>query len=123
MLVTERRSAPVERGPLWQHLAFTPMYHLSFSKIATMDKSFWVDDRCNGCGTCASVCPTGNVELEQGRPTWHQRCEQCLACIQWCPKESIQYGKKTPNYERYHHPEVKLAEMTRTIRESREERW
>ena len=37
--------------------------------------------------------------------------EQCLACIQWCPQEAIQFGKKTPRYKRYHHPEVTVREM------------
>ena len=45
------------------------------------------------------------------KPTWNHHCEQCLACIQWCPEEAIQYGKKTPQYERYHHPEIQLKDM------------
>jgi len=77
-----------------------------------MDRDFWTDNKCNGCEICGRVCPVGNIVFESGKPAWQHRCEQCLACIQWCPQEAIQYGKKTPAYERYHHPEVKLKDMT-----------
>ena len=76
-----------------------------------MDKSFWVDEKCNACAICRSICPCGNIALEAGKPVWLHHCEQCLACIQWCPREAIQFGKKTPRYERYHHPEVTLQDM------------
>jgi MinD superfamily P-loop ATPase len=78
-----------------------------------MDKNFWTDPRCNGCGVCEQVCPNGNVRLEGGRPEWLHRCEQCLACIQWCPQEALQFGKKTSRYPRYHHPEIGLKEIMR----------
>lgn len=109
--VKEAQTLPVEQGPLWQRVLFTRLYHMSFPQVTGMDKGFWVDDRCNGCGTCARVCPADNIVLSEGRPTWQHRCEQCLACIQWCPRQALQYGKKTPKYARYHHPEVKLADL------------
>lgn len=62
-------------------------------------------------GICKTVCPCGNIELQAGKPVWLHHCEQCLACIQWCPPEAIQFGKKTPRYERYRHPEVKLSDI------------
>jgi MinD superfamily P-loop ATPase len=55
-----------------------------------MDKSFWIDEKCNACGICATVCPCRNIRLDgAGRPTWSHQCEQCLACIQWCPRKAI----------------------------------
>jgi ferredoxin len=103
---------PVEKGPLWQNILFTWFNRLSFPHVPTMDRSFWVDEKCNACGICKAVCPSGNIEWrEEGRPVWLHNCEQCLACIQWCPQEAIQFGKKTPRYKRYHHPEVTLQEM------------
>ena len=78
-----------------------------------MDKGFRVDETCNGCGVCKTVCPCGNIAWEAERPVWQHRCEQCLACIQWCPREAIQYGRKTPGYARYHHPEIRLRDLTR----------
>ena len=105
----------IERGPLWQRIIFTPIYTLSLSHVPEMDKKFWADDRCNACGICRDVCPASNISLYEGRPLWHHRCEQCFACLQWCPQEAIQYGKRTPGYERYQHPEVLLADMVKKV--------
>ena len=110
-LVRDRKMHPVDRGPFWQRLLFTGMYRMTLGQIPGMDRRFWVDERCNGCGFCAEVCPAANITLEQGKPAWHHRCEQCLACIQWCPRTALQYGPKTPRYPRYHHPEVKAADL------------
>jgi ferredoxin len=109
--VKKRERRPVEKGPLWARAVFTPFYRLTLSKVPTMDRQFWVDDKCNGCGVCSRVCPSDNIGLDTGRPIWKHRCEQCLSCLQWCPKEAVQYGKKTPGYERYHHPEVHLKDV------------
>lgn len=110
-VVAKREQRPVERGPLWQNILFTWLNRLAFPHVPSMDKSFRADEKCNFCGICKTVCPSGNIELQAGRPVWLHHCEQCLACIQWCPPEAIQFGKKTPRYERYHHPEVKLSDM------------
>jgi ferredoxin len=110
-LIRSRGQAPVDCGPLWQRIAFTAIYKLTFPYIFKMDRDFWVDSKCSGCGICAKVCPVGNIAMIGGNPLWRHACEQCLACIQWCPTEALQYGKKTPLYERYHHPEVALKEM------------
>ena len=106
-----RETRPVEKGPLWQNILFTGFNRLALPHVPKMDRSFWVDDKCNGCGICKAVCPSGNIDLPAGRPNWQHHCEQCLACIQWCPQEAIQFGKKTPRYRRYHHPEVTLKDM------------
>jgi len=89
---------------------------MSYGKVPQMDKSFWTDGKCNGCGVCANVCPCGNIVMTADRPVWQHRCEQCLACIQWCPKEALQYGKKTPAYPRYRHPEVRVADLVKAKR-------
>ena len=109
--IAGQRSGLIEKGPLWQRILFTAIYHMTFRQVKTMDKGFWCDDKCNACGICVKVCPAHNIVLEAGKPVWQHRCEQCLACIQWCPRESIQYGKKTPAYERYHHPDVQLKDL------------
>ncbi len=112
--VKEKQILPVERGPLWQRLLFSGMYKMSFKHVPQMDKQFWVDEKCDHCSICSKICPAGNITMDTGVPVWNHRCEQCLACIQWCPRESIQYGKKTPHYERYHHPEIALKDILRS---------
>ena len=112
MCIRDRRTEmPVEKGPLWQRILFTRLYHMAFGHVQEMDKSFYTDEKCNSCGVCEKICPALNIRMKEGRPCWLHHCEQCLACIQWCPRESIQYGKKTPRYSRYHHPEVTLKDM------------
>jgi ferredoxin len=111
--ISSGKTGLLEKGPLWQRVLFTGLYKVTYNFLKTMDKNFHIDGTCNSCGICERVCPVKNITLEAGRPVWHGNCEQCLACIQWCPEECIQYGKKTKNYERYHHPEVKVKDIFR----------
>jgi ferredoxin len=101
----------VDKGPLWQNILFSWFYKMSFHQVPKLDKKFWADEKCNGCEICFKVCPAGNIEMKNDKPSWLHQCEQCLACIQWCPQEAIQYGKKTVRYQRYHHPEITLKNM------------
>ncbi len=109
--IKDKAELKIEKGPLWQRIIFTALYKLSFKQVPMMDKKFSVDDNCNECGICENVCISNNISMKDNRPVWNQNCEQCLACIQWCPTKAIQYGPKTINYERYHHPQIKLSEM------------
>jgi ferredoxin len=109
--VRRQERGKVDRGPLWQNILFSLFYKLSFRQVHKMDKKFWADEKCNGCGICSKVCPAANIEMVKEKPVWLHRCEQCLACLQWCPQEAIQYGEKTTRYQRYHHPEVALKDM------------
>ena len=106
-----RVKMPVEKGPLWQRIVFTGLYKFTFPLVHKMDDNFWIDERCNQCTLCVNVCPNQNIEIQNDKLIWHNQCEQCLACIQWCPQEALQYGKKTPAYPRYHHPEVKVKDI------------
>ena len=117
-LIADGEKCSIEKGPLWQNILFSWFYKFSFPHIPAMDKNFWVDDKCNACSICKKICPGGNIVMNAGKPEWLHHCEQCLACIQWCPKEAIQYGKKTPKYERYHHPDVKLEDIISIVRKT-----
>lgn len=110
--VRDRETAAMDQGPLWQRILFTAIYRMSFSHVSTMDRKFFSEDSCTGCGVCVKICPAKNIRLADGRPVWGGHCEQCLACLQWCPEQAIQYGPKTKAYKRYHHPEVTLSMMT-----------
>lgn len=90
---------------------FSWIYKIGSKKIPAMDSGFWVNEKCNSCGSCVRVCPVENIELIEGKPRWFHKCEQCMACLQWCPQEAIQYGKKTTGRKRYHNPETKLQDL------------
>ena len=78
-------------------------------------RRFTVSDACIGCGTCAKICPRGNIELRDGRPVFGGNCIGCLSCLQFCPKEAINVGRITVKRERFPNPGVKAADLTRPI--------
>lgn len=80
--------------------------------IPFADRSFRTNERCNGCGICARVCPVHNIELVDNRPVWQHACETCFACFQWRPTQAI-HGNIVEFEKRYHHPDVKLSDMPR----------
>jgi len=105
-----------------QHLVIDPLCRRDFAKLAgvpgsaglpelihQLDRGFFTDDRCTGCGICAAVCPVGNILLTEQRPAWQHRCENCLACYNWCPQKAIRGGITKGHF--YRHPAVKLPEM------------
>jgi ferredoxin len=75
------------------------------------DKKFYADNNCISCGTCQKVCPVNNILLINDKPKWNHKCEECMACIHFCPKEAIQFGEKTKNKRRYHHPEITADDL------------
>ncbi|MGB5217289.1 MAG: EFR1 family ferrodoxin [Smithella sp.] len=113
--IRSKKEMPPEKGPVWQNIFLSAIYHSSYSYVSKMDKSFWADERCTPCGICEKICPAQNIWLINGKPQWQHRCEQCFACLQWCPEEAIQYGKGTSKKKRYHHPEVTLKDMLACI--------
>ena len=91
------------------------------------DKGFYTDGRCTGCSTCARVCPTKNISMENKRPKWNHYCHGCNACVVYCPTKAIQF--KTPEAylalgtliskrlrlpekrKRYHNPHIKARDL------------
>lgn len=96
----------------WAGNLFGGMFHgLAIQAFKFADKDYWVDDKCDNCGTCKKICPRDNISLNEGKPVWNHNCEFCFACLQWCPREAIQYQKESQSIKRTHHPEVFLKDM------------
>ena len=89
------------------------MYPRFRSHVHGDDRKFAVSEKCTSCGTCASICPAGNIDMVDGRPVWNHQCELCCGCIHLCPAEAIQAGKGTERRQRYRNPSVSIAELER----------
>ncbi len=72
-----------------------------------------VSSNCTSCGLCASLCPAGNITMEDGKPVFRDKCEGCVACLQHCPKMAINYKDKTQSRGRYAHPQITPGEIAR----------
>ena len=102
------RHEPVK--PVWKFVS--RMIFPSFKKrTARADRSFYADEKCNGCCICTRVCPVNNIAMVDGRPSWMGHCEQCYACFHWCPQKSVQHGRRSVKQYRYHHPDAALADF------------
>lgn len=78
-------------------------------------EQFDVTSMCIGCGTCARICPRGNIKLLDGKPQFGTDCIQCLGCLQYCPQEAITLGAITTQREHYHNPSITADDLTQSI--------
>lgn len=68
-------------------------------------RGFKVEDTCVSCGKCATNCPTGAIEIHDGKPIWvKDRCTLCLGCLHRCPVFAIRYGHNTVRHGQYTNP-------------------
>lgn len=86
------------------------VYLDSIRGVHETDAGYNINSVCTSCGICASVCPAGNIALDNGHPTFQHQCESCMACIQFCPQKALNYDK-TQKRKRYTHPDIKAGEI------------
>jgi len=83
----------------------------NFMKGYRLPSKFNVDTaQCNGCATCARVCPEKNISLKS-IPSWGEHCSYCLACYHLCPRQAINIESYTKQRIRYRHPQVKTSDL------------
>jgi ferredoxin len=56
----------------------TPMQFMAVSPISK-------EDTCTFCGTCAAICPTAAISINDNVATKTELCIRCCACIKNCP--------------------------------------
>ncbi len=74
--------------------------------------SFAILPECDGCGLCAGICPTGNIQIVDGKAVHGSQCASCFACMHWCPKHAARITTgKLGNRSQYTHPDVRVGEL------------
>ncbi|MGB7539832.1 MAG: EFR1 family ferrodoxin [Anaerolineales bacterium] len=85
----ETRTKPISLrkfGPIGSILMRTLYHRRGVYKLWMF---FETGTRCNGCGLCARICPTGSIRMEGGKPVWSVGCVQCMRCFNYCPNRAI----------------------------------
>lgn len=108
--IEKKAGIPVPPAAKKDHLLTGVLNPLARLMIPKEDKKFRVDGSCAGCGICQSVCPVGNIQIENGRPVWLHKCQQCAACFSWCPQKAIS-GTCLAAKTHYQNPRVRLEQL------------
>lgn len=113
-VVKNKEFHKVETSSLASGIFGSLLHGLALNSFRSTDSAFVVDDTCKACGTCADLCPRGNIVLSNGRPTFLHNCELCHACIQWCPQFAIRHPNFDADAIQYTHPRVKKTDLQHT---------
>lgn len=96
------------------------MIHKSYTAmVKNQDETVWakfnVEDNCNGCGICVSICPVGTIKIENNKSVHlMNNCQACYACIHACPRKAIIIqGEKNRNV-RYRNEHITLEEIVKS---------
>jgi len=112
MTVRKEEAHRLEKENAFLNVVGSFAYRVFAGHLHKTDRKFSVTESCNSCRLCERICPVGDIELVEGRPTWKGHCEQCFACFHWCPQEAILYGARSVRQVRYHHPACQATDLT-----------
>lgn len=87
------------------------LYALNAGKV---DSKYFVEDNCNGCKTCESVCPVDNIKVT-GKPAFLHHCLECYGCTHHCPQNAIRV-KNEKSRERFINEHITTKEIIESNR-------
>lgn len=106
------RKPQTATSPLaWRAISAIIQVFIGLVADRTGARKYKIDDTCTNCGTCAKVCPSGNITVTD-KVMFADQCEGCLGCVHLCPKNAI-HLKNEKSSARWLHPDVSLAEMVK----------
>lgn len=74
--------------PSFKSYLFTYAMEKFFKKIPNLE----CEDKCTGCGKCASSCPIENIEIKNGKVNIDSnKCIGCMVCIEACREGALDY--------------------------------
>jgi ferredoxin len=110
-VIRNKRDCEIEKVKFFDRFIMTGIANsLARLLIPNEDKKFYVDDSCDGCGTCQKVCPVKNIAIQNGKPIWLHKCEQCGACFNLCPKRALK-GKNLAAKTYHMNPYVEMKDF------------
>lgn len=77
----------VKSGPVSRFVSF--VCRVEHTAMPLIGRHFKTTEKCVGCGKCESVCPQGNIHMENGRPHFGKTCVGCMGCAFTCPQDAI----------------------------------
>ena len=128
-VITGRQPYREEKLPLWVRIIigglFPPLtLFMHLTRYTGLQRGFYADEKCTGCGVCEKVCISGKIGMRDDKPVWSRdtQCAYCLACLHYCPAKAIQIrGKRTGRHGRYHHPDINPHDIAAQKRPAKEE--
>ena len=75
---------------------------------------FCANEKCVKCQKCISLCPVGNISLQDGKIVFGDKCVACLGCYHRCPHKAIVYLNKKKKY-RYVNPNIDENEIGKDL--------
>ncbi|MDR1220394.1 MAG: EFR1 family ferrodoxin [Treponema sp.] len=90
---------------------FTALVHSLVSKLldGKSAQQYIINEKCNKCGTCGKVCPTGNIEIRD-KITFGNVCESCYGCVHICPQNAIHLRNEKSDI-RFRNENITLQEI------------